>query len=149
MSENHPSKPIRKAGPTTGELVLDRGLALHLLDQMDVIRRKHSGSLPPPCDYYMRSMEAVIARAADYESRNEWTDALKVDEQSRYFRDLQLVETCSNFESEKEWSVSTQPVLQKGFGLWSTTGTKITGISPDVLQRDTLLAAGIILQAVY
>ena len=139
MSENHPSKPIRKAGPTTGELVLDRGLALHLLDQMDVIRRKHSGSLPPPCDYYMRSMEAVIARAADYESRNEWTDALKVDEQSRYFRDL----------SEKEWSVSTQPVLQKGFGLWSTTGTKITGISPDVLQRDTLLAAGIILQAVY
>ena len=23
MSENHPSKPIRKAGPTTGELVLD------------------------------------------------------------------------------------------------------------------------------
>ena len=35
MSENHPSKPIRKAGPTTGELVLDRGLALHLLDQMD------------------------------------------------------------------------------------------------------------------
>ena len=87
MSENHPSKPIRKAGPTTGELVLDRGLA----------RRKHSGSLPPPCDYYMRSMEAVIARAADYESRNEWTDALKVDEQSRYFRDLQLVETCSNF----------------------------------------------------
>ena len=27
MSENHPSKPIRKAGPTTGELVLDRGLA--------------------------------------------------------------------------------------------------------------------------
>ena len=48
MSENHPSKPIRKAGPTTGELVLDRGLALHLLDQMDVIRRKHSGSLPPP-----------------------------------------------------------------------------------------------------
>ena len=45
--------------------------------------------------------------------------------------------------------MSTQPVLQKGFGLWSTTGTKITGISPDVLQRDTLLAAGIILQAVY
>ena len=35
MSENHPSKPIRKVGPTTGELVLDRGLALHLLDQMD------------------------------------------------------------------------------------------------------------------
>ncbi len=97
MSENHPSKPIRKAGATTGELVLERGLALHMLDQMDVIRRKHFGSLPPPCDYYMRSMEAVIARAAGYENRNEWTDALKADEQSRYFRDLQLVETCSNF----------------------------------------------------
>ena len=97
MSENHPSKPTRKAGPITGELVLERGLALHMLDQMDVIRRKHSGSLPPPCYYYMRSMEAVIARAAGYESRNEWTDALKADEQSRYFRDLQLVETCSNF----------------------------------------------------
>ena len=26
---------------------------------------------------------------------------------------------------------------------------EVTGISPDVLQRDTLLAAGIILQAVY
>ena len=39
--------------------------------------------------------------------------------------------------------MSTQPVLQKGFSLWSITGTKITGISPDVLQRDTLLAAGI------
>lgn len=48
MSENHPSKPIRKAGPTTGELVLDRGLALHLLDQMDVIRRKHSGKPASP-----------------------------------------------------------------------------------------------------
>ena len=97
MSENHPSKPIRKAGATTGELVLERGLALHMLDQMDVIRRKHSGSLPPPCDYYMRSMEAVIARAAGYESRNEWTDALKADYICGYFRDLQLVETCSNF----------------------------------------------------
>ena len=97
MSENHPSKPIRKAGPTPGELVLDRGLALHLLDQMDVIRRKHSGSLPPPCDYYMRSMEAVIARAADYESRNEWTDALIFDYLLGDFRDLQVVETCSNF----------------------------------------------------
>lgn len=27
MSENHPSKPTRKAGPITGELVLERGLA--------------------------------------------------------------------------------------------------------------------------
>ena len=97
MNENHPSKPIRKTGPTTGEPVLERGLALQMLDQMDTIRRKHAGSLPHPCDYYMRVMEAVIARAAGYKSRNEWTDALKADVRSRYFRDLQSVEIRSKF----------------------------------------------------
>lgn len=141
MSENHPSKPIRKAGPTTGELVLDRGLALHLLDQMDVIRRKHSGSLPPPCDYYMRSMEAVIARAADYESRNEWTDALKVDEQSRYFRDLQLVETVVIFNRRKNGLCPHSPFSRK-VCLWSTTGTKITGISPDSSPKGHVTGSG-------
>ena len=68
MSENHPSKPIRKAGPTTGELVLDRGLALHLLDQMDVIRRKHSEACLPPatiiCALWRRSsQEPLIMKA--------------------------------------------------------------------------------------
>lgn len=64
MSENHPSKPIRKAGPTTGELVLDRGLALASAGSDGCDPPQALRSLPPPCDYYMRSMEAVIARAA-------------------------------------------------------------------------------------
>ena len=67
MSENHPSKPIRKAGPTTGELVLDRGLALHLLDQMAVIRRKHSSAAATPAS---RRLSARVGKFRSGRSTN-------------------------------------------------------------------------------
>ena len=76
---------------------LDRALALQILDEMDAIRRKHYGALPPPCDYYLRAMEAVVARAAGYDSRSDWTDALKEDKQSRYYHDLQILEKRIGF----------------------------------------------------
>ena len=36
----------------------------------------------------MRAMEAIVAQAAGYDSRTDWTEALKADPQSRYARDL-------------------------------------------------------------
>lgn len=92
----HRDRP-RASGPKAAETGLDRELALQMLDEMDAIRRKHYGSLPPPCDYYLRAMEAVVAKAAGYDSRIDWTDALKANEQSRYYRDLQILEKRIGF----------------------------------------------------
>lgn len=48
------------------EEVLDQQMALRVLDEMDALRRKQWYHLPPPCDYYLRAMEAIVARAAGY-----------------------------------------------------------------------------------
>lgn len=68
--------------------VLDRKIALEVLDRLDGFRRDHYYDVPPTPDWCMRAMEAIVAQAAGYDSRTEWTEALKADPQSRYARDL-------------------------------------------------------------
>ena len=43
------------------EEVLDQQMALRVLDEMDALRRKQWYHLPPPCDYYLRAMQAMRA----------------------------------------------------------------------------------------
>ena len=57
---------------------------LKVLDEMDRFRREHQNEKVSPSDYCMRAMEAIVASAAGYENRNEWTDALKSDNTSEY-----------------------------------------------------------------
>lgn len=59
---------------------------LDVLDQMDEFRRNHYFDKQPTPDFYMRAMEAILAKAAGYDSRSEWTEALK-NSKSRYSRD--------------------------------------------------------------
>lgn len=59
---------------------------LDVLDQMDEFRRNHYFDKNPTPDFYMRAMEAMLAKAAGYNSRSEWTDALKATN-SLYKRD--------------------------------------------------------------
>ena len=68
--------------------VLDRKMALEVLDKLDGFRRDHYYDAPATPDWCMRAMEAIVAQAAGYDSRTDWTEALKVAPQSRYARDL-------------------------------------------------------------
>lgn len=62
---------------------------LQVLDRMDKFRREHQNAAEAPSDYCMRFMEAILAEAAGYKSRNDWTDALKADQESAYSQDIQ------------------------------------------------------------
>lgn len=57
---------------------------LTLLDEIDAFRRSHQDEQQSPSDYCMRMIEAMIARAAGFNSRTEWTEALKEDPSSAY-----------------------------------------------------------------
>lgn len=46
---------------------------LAVLDEMDAFRRKHYFDKAQTPDFYMRAMEAILARAAGYKSRMEQT----------------------------------------------------------------------------
>lgn len=58
---------------------------LEILDKMDQFRRNNQHE---PNDYCMRVMEAIVAEAAGYESRVDWTDDLRANESSQYSKDL-------------------------------------------------------------
>lgn len=60
--------------------------ALGLLDELDEFRRRHQNSTLHPSDWCMRVIEAIVARAFGYETRNSWTELLDADPQSRYYR---------------------------------------------------------------
>lgn len=62
---------------------------LDILDKLDEFRRSHQNETQNPTDWCMRCMEAIVAEAAGYTNRNDWTDALKGNPESRYSRDLQ------------------------------------------------------------
>ena len=62
---------------------------LDILDKLDEFRRNHQNERQHPSDWCMRCMEAIVAKAAGYPDRNDWTDALKGNPESRYSRDLQ------------------------------------------------------------
>ena len=60
---------------------------LAVLDEMDSFRRKHENDKPATPDWCMRCLEAILAKAAGYNSRTEWTDALKGNPESAYCKD--------------------------------------------------------------
>lgn len=84
--EHKPAARSEKSG--MGECGRQRpaALALELLDELDQFRRQHQDSALHPPDWCMRVMEAIVARAFGYESRNSWTEQLLANPQSRYYR---------------------------------------------------------------
>lgn len=61
---------------------------LALLDELDKFRREHQNDRLNPSDWCMRCMEAIVARAGGFESRNDWTERLKSDAGTQYSRGL-------------------------------------------------------------
>lgn len=61
---------------------------LQILDKMDKFRREHQNEKTSPADYCMRVLEAIVAEAAGYTERNEWTEILKADKSTEYSKDL-------------------------------------------------------------
>lgn len=61
--------------------------ALELLDEMEEIRQKvNERPAEYPADYSVRLCEAIIANYFGYESRSDWTDKLKKDPDSAYYK---------------------------------------------------------------
>lgn len=60
---------------------------LHVLDEMDKVRRNHYFDKYPTPDNLCRILEAIVARAGGYTSRADWTDDLKKLPDSAYNRD--------------------------------------------------------------
>ena len=69
---------------------------LNVLDQMDEIRRNHYFDKPQNADLLARMLEAVLAKAAGYKSRTDWTTALKAYP-SAYKRDIEKTENVVTF----------------------------------------------------
>lgn len=67
---------------------MDRKEILELLDRLDKFRRRHQDNQQHPADWCMRMMEAMIAQAGGYQSRNDWTEALKADDTTAYSQDM-------------------------------------------------------------
>lgn len=61
--------------------------ALPLLDRIDEWRRRHKNDQHQDNDFAVRMACAVIAEAAGYKCRTDWTDALKALLNSMYRRD--------------------------------------------------------------
>ena len=61
--------------------------ALQLLDKLDKFRREHQNERQHPSDFCMRAMEAIVAEAAGYKSRVDWTEELKADASTIYNQD--------------------------------------------------------------
>ena len=57
---------------------MDKSTALCLLAKLEERRYKYGGK-PSESDYSYRVAQAIVAEAAGYNGRNEWTDALKAD----------------------------------------------------------------------
>lgn len=70
---------------------------LELLDELDQFRRSHQNDQQHPSDWCMRVMEAIVAKAAGFDSRCEWTDALRANENSIYSKDLKDIDKIATF----------------------------------------------------
>lgn len=62
---------------------------LAVLDEMDAFRRKHENDKPATPDWCMRCMEAILAKAAGYNGRTSWTDALSGNPTTQYSKDIE------------------------------------------------------------
>lgn len=69
---------------------------LAVLDEMDAFRRKHENDKPATPDWCMRCMEAILAKAAGYDNRMSWTDALSENLATQYSRDLEKLGIAFN-----------------------------------------------------
>lgn len=62
---------------------------LDILDSMEEIRQKAAEHPEKyPVDYTIRLLSAIVAQAYGYQSRTDWTDALKELPESRYHKRL-------------------------------------------------------------
>ena len=68
---------------------MDRKEILELLDRLDKFRRAHQDDRQHPSDWCMRMMEAIVAQAGGYQSRNGWMAALKADDTTAYSNDME------------------------------------------------------------
>ena len=57
---------------------MDKSTALWILAQLEK-RRHEYGNKPAESDYSYRAAQAIIAAAAGFRDRNEWTDELKMN----------------------------------------------------------------------
>lgn len=57
---------------------MDKSTCLWLLAQLEERRHKY-GNRPAESDYSYRAAQAIIAKAAGFNDRSGWTDALKAD----------------------------------------------------------------------
>ena len=57
---------------------MDKSTGLWLLSQLEERRHKY-GNMPSESDYSYRVAQAIVAKAAGFRNRMEWTDALKAD----------------------------------------------------------------------
>lgn len=51
--------------------------AWEVLTEMDQFRKNHQDSRKDPADWCMRVMQAIVARAAGYESRIDWIEDIQ------------------------------------------------------------------------
>lgn len=58
--------------------------ALQVLDEIDALRREHEHDKRQDNDFMLRVACAIIAKAAGYESRVDWCEALKNDSTTKY-----------------------------------------------------------------
>lgn len=63
---------------------------LETLAKMEEFRQNHQNEKQDPADWCMRFMEAIVAKSAGYESRNDWTAALKTMQQPEDDRDARI-----------------------------------------------------------
>ena len=57
---------------------MDKSTALWLLSKLEVRRHEYAGK-PSESDFSYRAAQAIVAEAAGYKDRNEWTDELKAN----------------------------------------------------------------------
>lgn len=50
---------------------------LEVLAEMEEFRKRNQNERQSPSDWCMRCLEAILARAAGYESRVDWTEELQ------------------------------------------------------------------------
>lgn len=65
---------------------------LDVLRKMEDFRQNHQNDKQHPADWCMRCMEAIVAKSAGYESRNDWTDALRTGQQPEDERDAKIAD---------------------------------------------------------
>ena len=58
--------------------MMDKSTCLWLLAQLEERRHKY-GNKPSESDYSYRTSQAIVASAAGFRDRIEWTDALKAN----------------------------------------------------------------------